>query len=129
MTVWFSHMQMDESASHLVTGESWQKLVPPKKDSNGVQYSCTDCSLNLHAFTERHDPTDQYSAASATGMVIAVGNVGRELTPYTDGSTFLSRDAGTTWEEIMPDAFMFEFAASGTVFILVNDETPTDTVR
>ncbi len=122
-------MQMDESASHLVTGESWQKLVPPKKDSNGVQYSCTDCSLNLHAFTERHDPTDQYSAASATGMVIAVGNVGRELTPYTDGSTFLSRDAGTTWEEIMPDAFMFEFAASGTVFILVNDETPTDTVR
>ena len=60
---------------------------------------------------------------------MAVGNVGRELTPYTDGHTFLSRDAGTTWEEIMPGAFMFEFAASGTVFILVNDETPSDTVR
>ena len=34
---------------------------------------------------------------------MAVGNVGESLAPYVDSDTFLSRDAGLTWEEVHKD--------------------------
>lgn len=61
-------------------------------------------------------------------MIMAVGNVGEELADYTDSDTFLSRDAGFTWEEVHKDAHLYEFGDSGSILIMANDEDPTDHV-
>jgi len=57
---------------------------------------------------------------------MAVGNVGEQLAGYTDSDTFLSRDAGFTWEEVHKDAHLYEFGDSGSILIMTNDEDPTD---
>ncbi|KAG5643933.1 vacuolar protein sorting/targeting protein PEP1 [Asterophora parasitica] len=57
---------------------------------------------------------------------MAVGNVGESLAPYKDSDTFLSRDAGFTWEEVHKDAHLWEFGDSGSILVMVNDEEPTD---
>lgn len=59
---------------------------------------------------------------------MAVGNVGEQLSSYTEGDTFLSRDAGFTWEEVHKDAHLYEFGDSGSILIMANDEEPTDHV-
>lgn len=61
--------------------------------------------------------------------MLGVGNVGETLAPYTDSDTYLTRDAGFTWEEIHKDAHMWEFGDSGAVIVIVNDEEPTDHVQ
>lgn len=57
---------------------------------------------------------------------MAVGNVGEKLAPYADSDTYLSRDAGFTWEEVHKDAHMWEFGDSGSILVMVNDEQPTN---
>jgi hypothetical protein len=60
--------------------------------------------------------------------MLAVGNVGEELATYTESDTFLSRDAGFTWEEVHKDAHLWEFGDSGSILVMANDEEPTDHV-
>ena len=60
--------------------------------------------------------------------MLAVGNVGEQLAPYTESDIFLTRDGGFTWEEVHKDAHMWEFGDSGSVIVLVNDEEATDHV-
>ena len=57
---------------------------------------------------------------------MAVGNVGEQLAGYTNSDTFLSHDAGFTWEEVHKEAHLYEFGDSGSVLIMANDEEPTD---
>ena len=59
---------------------------------------------------------------------MAVGNVGTKLAPYEESDTFLSRDAGFTWEEVHKDAHLWEFGDSGSILVMVNDEQATDHV-
>ncbi|KAJ3780213.1 vacuolar protein sorting/targeting protein 10 [Lentinula aff. detonsa] len=111
-------------------GSTWKPLKPPTVDSEGNSYWCdtTACSLHVHGYTERRDPRATYSSPSIVGLIMAVGNVGEVLAPYTDSDTFLSRDAGFTWEEVHKDAHLWEFGDSGSILIMANDEEPTDHV-
>ena len=59
---------------------------------------------------------------------MAVGNVGETLEEYDQSDTFLSCDAGFTWEEVHKDAHLWEFGDSGSILIMANDEGPTDHV-
>lgn len=59
---------------------------------------------------------------------MAVGNVGEHLAPYTESDTFLSRDAGFTWEEVHKDAHLWEFGDSGSILVMTNDEVATDRI-
>lgn len=59
---------------------------------------------------------------------MAVGTVGEFLADYEDSDTFLSRDAGFTWQEVHKDAHLWEFGDSGSVLVMANDEGPTDVV-
>ena len=61
-------------------------------------------------------------------MMMAVGNVGEYLEAYDQSDTFLSRDAGFTWEEVHKDAHLWEFGDSGSILVMANDEEPTDHV-
>jgi hypothetical protein len=58
--------------------------------------------------------------------MMGVGNVGDRLTPYLEGDTFLTRDAGLTWIEVKKGAYMYEFGNQGGILVLVDDEQPTD---
>lgn len=86
------------------------------------------CALHVHGYTERSDPRATYSSPSVVGLLMAVGNVGTNLAPYTKSDTFLSRDAGFTWEEVHKDAHLWEFGDSGSILVMANDEEPTDHV-
>ncbi|KAH8091689.1 hypothetical protein BXZ70DRAFT_898700, partial [Cristinia sonorae] len=86
------------------------------------------CSLHIHGYTERWDARATYSTPSVPGLLMAVGNVGESFAPYTDSDTFLSRDAGFTWEEVHKDAHLWEFGDSGSILIMANDEDATDHV-
>ncbi|KAL2911737.1 vacuolar protein sorting/targeting protein PEP1 [Polyrhizophydium stewartii] len=111
-------------------GATWSLLAAPKVDSNGKQYDCrTECNLHLHAYTERHDPRDQFSSPGSVGYMMGVGNVGSKLLDFNEGDTFLTRDGGRTWIEIAKEAHMFEFGDHGGVLLLVNDEGFTDTIK
>ncbi|KAG6381823.1 hypothetical protein JVT61DRAFT_432 [Boletus reticuloceps] len=111
-------------------GGSWKPLAPPKVDSHGRAYACstTSCALHVHGFTERRDARATYSSPGVVGVVMAVGNVGEVLAPYTESDTFLSRDGGFTWEEVHKDAYLWEFGDSGSIILIVNDEEATDHV-
>ncbi|KAJ3090965.1 vacuolar protein sorting/targeting protein PEP1 [Quaeritorhiza haematococci] len=111
-------------------GAKWDHLKPPTRGVNGRRYECNpgskDCNLHLHSYTERSDPRDQFSSSSAVGLMMGVGNVGSYLADYTDGNTFITRDAGRTWVEVTEEAHMFEFGDHGAILLLMNDEIPTD---
>jgi hypothetical protein len=111
-------------------GGSWKFINPPRLDSNGQPYPCksTKCSLHIHGYTERYDPLATYSTPSVPGMLMAVGSVSEHLAPYKDSDTFISRDAGFTWEEVHKDAHLWEFGDSGSILVAANDEGPTDSV-
>ncbi|KAJ7355652.1 vacuolar protein sorting/targeting protein 10 [Mycena albidolilacea] len=111
-------------------GGTWKPLVPPQKDSLGNKYACDSvkCALHIHGYTERSDPRATYSSPSIVGLLMAVGNVGEALAPYDQSDTFLSRDAGVTWEEVHKDAHLWEFGDSGSILVMANDEEPTDHV-
>ena len=111
-------------------GGLWKPIAPPSRDSLGQRYPCTDvaCSLHIHGYTERSDPRATFSSPTAVGLMLGVGNVGKDLAAYTDSDTFLTRDAGFTWEEIHKDAHLWEFGDQGSIIVIVNDEGPTDRV-
>ncbi|KAI0351364.1 Oligoxyloglucan reducing end-specific cellobiohydrolase [Trametes cingulata] len=111
-------------------GGSWRPLAAPKQDSHGNRYACdsTKCALHVHGYTERYDVRATFSTPSVPGLLMAVGNVGESLERYEDSDTFLSRDAGFTWEEVHKDAHLWEFGDSGSILIMANDEGPTDHV-
>ncbi|EJC99110.1 signal sequence binding protein [Fomitiporia mediterranea MF3/22] len=111
-------------------GGTWKPLMPPSVDSHGQSYDCssTKCGLQIHGYTERFDTRATYSSPSVPGLVMAVGNVGEKLAPYGDSDTFLSRDAGFSWQEIHKDAHLWEFGDYGSILVIANDEEPTDHV-
>ncbi|KAJ6550404.1 vacuolar protein sorting/targeting protein 10 [Mycena vulgaris] len=113
-------------------GGTWKPLTPPSMDSDGNKYKCesTSCTLHLHGYTARGRPEAAYSRWQIVGVLIAVGNVGESLASYDQSNTFLSRDAGLTWEEVRKDPYMWEFGDSGSILDLVvaRDGTPTDHV-
>ncbi|GMK59242.1 hypothetical protein CspeluHIS016_0702570 [Cutaneotrichosporon spelunceum] len=111
-------------------GGLWTPLTPPAKDSLGQAYKCdtTACALHVHGYTARRDPKATYSSPAAVGFMLAVGNVGEELAAYDDSDIFLTRDGGSTWQEVHKDAHMWEYGDSGSILVLVNDEGPTDHV-
>ncbi|KAF8989462.1 vacuolar protein sorting/targeting protein 10 [Cyathus striatus] len=113
-----------------ITDNDVEASHSPQKDSLGQEYDCktTKCALHVHGYTERSDPRATYSTPSVVGLLMAVGNVGEYLAPYTDSDTFLSRDGGHTWQEVHKDAHLWEFGDSGSILIMANDEGPTDHV-
>jgi hypothetical protein len=128
------------------TGGSWTYLTPPEKDSTGQKYECAgtvhaaptpnarsadtlqECALHVHGNTEPLHPRASYSTPSVPGLLMAVGNVGTSLKPYIESDTFISRDAGFTWEEVHKGAHMWGFGDSGSVLVAANDQAPTDHV-
>lgn len=112
-------------------GAEWSLLNSPNEDSEGKPYDkCRDpdCSLHLHGYTERKDVRHTYSSPSAAGLMMGIGNVGDHLEPRADGDTFITSNGGITWKEAMKGTFMWEYGDSGSIIVIVEEETPTNFV-
>ncbi|KAI7866898.1 hypothetical protein BDF14DRAFT_1808956 [Spinellus fusiger] len=102
-------------------GGHWQPLAAP----HGSRCSGDRCTLHLHSRTDIHGPGAIFSAASAPGLAMGVGNVGESLLSYDQSDTYLTRDAGHTWTMIQQGEHLYEFGDQGSLLVLVNDEGPT----
>ncbi|CCU97650.1 unnamed protein product [Malassezia sympodialis ATCC 42132] len=111
-------------------GGHWKPLDAPAVDSHGSPYACNQvgCNLHLHNLLERPDLRVTLGSPSATGFMLATGNVGRSLLPYAQCDTFLTRDGGFTWEEVHKDTFKWEFGDHGSIIVLVDDKHATDSL-
>jgi len=113
-------------------GSNWSPIRAPSTDSDGKQIPCDrsnleECSLHLHSVTNPHNFGPIFSS-TAPGLVMGVGSVGKQLSPYEECDTFLSTDAGLTWRMVRREAHVYEFGDSGSIILTVNDEEMTDTV-
>ncbi|KAF9411530.1 vacuolar protein sorting/targeting protein PEP1, partial [Entomortierella beljakovae] len=87
------------------------------------------CNLHLHNYLDRKHVEDMFSSPTAPGMAIGVGNVGTELTGYKDGNTFITRDGGHSWREILHGPYQYDFGDQGSIIILFkDDERATDKI-
>ena len=59
---------------------------------------------------------------------MAVGSIGEYLKAYEECDTFLSTDAGISWQMVRHDAHQYEFGDSGGIIIVVSDEEATDKI-
>jgi hypothetical protein len=116
----------------VIIGSSWSSIRPPSTDSEGNAIKCnaadtTECALHLHSVTTPHNFGRIFSSP-APGFVMGVGSVGTHLAPYEESDTFLSTDAGVSWQMIRRDAHKYEFGDQGSVLVVVNDEEGVDFV-
>ncbi|KAF9245428.1 hypothetical protein BU15DRAFT_71180 [Melanogaster broomeanus] len=111
-------------------GGTWRPVMPPELGLQGKMHPCSNvgCVLHVHRYMEHIDARATYSSPGIIGIVIAVGNVGEVLAPYTKSDTFLSHDGGFTWEEVHKDAHLWEFGDSGSIIVTANNEEPADHV-
>jgi hypothetical protein len=112
-------------------GAEWNFLNPPASDADGKKY-CTGkldkCSLNVHGYTERSEKSHTYSSSSATGLMLATGNVGEYLNPK-EWDTFITADAGISWSAVKKGKYMWEFGDQGSIIVIVKDGEPTNTLH
>lgn len=112
-------------------GAQWALLTAPQQDAEKKDYDCDvsnveECSLHLHGYTERRDPRATFSSASAVGLMMGVGNVGKYLTPKSEAHTFVTRDGGITWISVRKGNFMWEYGDQGSIIVIVEDKVPTN---
>lgn len=112
-------------------GASWHSLRPPLRDSLGAVYPCDgpSCLLHLHSRNITRHYFEVTSDAPSIGAKLAVGNVGKFLSPYADSDMFITRNGGFTWEEIHKGTHVWAFGDSGSILVMASDERPVDHVK
>jgi hypothetical protein len=72
---------------------------------------------------------DLYTQPDAVGLIIGTGNVGPYLiTEREKINTYLSRDGGLTWDEIMDQSTIYDFGDFGGLIVLANNRVETKKV-
>lgn len=70
-----------------------------------------------------------YSTDKAIGLIIATGNVGHSLSRQKGQvNTYLSRDGGRQWTELMKGSHIYEIGDHGGILLMASDEQPTNTL-
>lgn len=91
-------------------GRTWEPLKVGKED------------LHIHSVTEMHNSGRVFSSP-APGIVMGIGNTGKYLKKWSDGSLFVSDDAGRTWFETdLKGPQKYEFLDQGSVLIAVSEK-------
>eukprot|EP01121_Diplochlamys_sp_Union-15-3_P016930 TRINITY_DN5862_c0_g1_i8.p1 TRINITY_DN5862_c0_g1~~TRINITY_DN5862_c0_g1_i8.p1 ORF type:complete len:237 (-),score=29.54 TRINITY_DN5862_c0_g1_i8:130-840(-) len=67
-----------------------------------------------------------YSVPLASGILLASGNVGKELdTNWEDLNTYITRDGGYSWTEIRKGQYIPEIGDHGGIIVLADNQKPT----
>ena len=120
---------LDNHIESLITfnrGSTWQKIQPPKKDSQSNPIDCEDeCSLHLVGLSSGEYPPP-YSSGNSLGIILAVGNVGESLsTRHDELNTYFSRDGGLTWFEIIKGPHIYEIGDHGAIIVVAPQDKAT----
>lgn len=101
-------------------GREWSSIPAPSS------ISCLkNCFLHLHSVTSPYSSI--YSKASALGIIIGIGNIGKHLLNNQDElSTFISRDAGFTWNQAKKGVFIYEIGDYGEVILMADSIKSTN---
>jgi len=84
--------------------------------------------LHLHSYSSPGFPVP-YSHQNAVGLIMGIGNLGTQL-KFDDEeiNTYLSRDGGLTWIEIMNGPHILEFGDHGGIIVMAPVYKPTTTI-
>jgi len=112
-------------------GSNWSLLNAPEKTAKGAKINCKvtkGCSLHLHSYSSPLFPVP-YSHQNAVGLIMGIGNLGTELKfDAEEINTYLSRDGGLTWVEIMNGPHILEFGDHGGIIVMAPIFKPTKSV-
>lgn len=111
-------------------GAQWAPLKAPAKTADGKEFECDvntfdKCSLHLHGYTERKNPKNTFSSASAVGLMMGVGNVGEHLGGKADADTFITRDGGVEWHAVRSGNYIWEYGDQGGIIVIVQEMVAT----
>jgi len=120
-------------------GGVWRYIPAPKKDANGNDIqgcTITDdpktvCSLHLHGESAWSGGENWktrfgavYSHQSTPGVIISTGNVGNVLSKEaSEVNTYISRDGGYTWEEVLQGPHIYEFGNFGALIVAAKESS------
>lgn len=115
-------------------GAEWSFLPPPQTDVDGKSFGCSsrgsaDCALHLHGYTERSDYRKTFSAKTAVGLMLGVGNVGKYLGDKSDADTFMTTDGGLSWKSVVKGEWLWQFGDQGSIIVLVQPQKATKIVK
>lgn len=113
-------------------GAHWNNILSAT-DLKGAKLPCSDdkigCSLNLHGRSEITWSGPIFSAESAPGIMMGLGNYGPQLLSYAMSNTYLSRDGGHNWMQVLTGPHIFEFGDSGGLVVAVPDGEATNSLK
>jgi photosystem II stability/assembly factor-like uncharacterized protein len=96
-------------------GRTWEPLKVGKEE------------LHIHSVTEMHNSGKVFSSP-APGIVMGIGNTGKYLDTWGEGSLYVSDDAGRTWFETnLKGPQKYEFLDQGSILVAMA-EKKTDEV-
>lgn len=109
-------------------GARWLNLQPPALDANGQKVDCNpenDCYLHFEPYTGFVYTTD-----SSPGIILATGNMGDVVSfKDQDKNTYMSRDGGVSWDEVMKGSYIPEIGDFGSIIVLGDDREKTNEIR
>lgn len=112
-------------------GGNWNLLSAPDTTAKGKTINChtsKGCSLHLHSYSSPMYPVP-YSHNNAVGLIMGIGNLGTQLKyDYEEINTYLSRDGGLSWIEIMNGPHILEFGDHGAIIVMAPIFKPTKTI-
>ena len=111
-------------------GGKWELIKAPEKTVDGQNYKCyieDNCSLHLQVYSSNGIFPPPYSQDSAIGVIMAVGNIGTKLerNMIDRMNTYLSRDGGLTWTEVMRGSHIYEIGDHGGLIVAAPNTAKT----
>ncbi|XP_032397532.1 VPS10 domain-containing receptor SorCS3 isoform X1 [Etheostoma spectabile] len=103
-------------------GQTWALLPAPATDVAGNNLHCIlpFCSLHLHLEMSENPYTSGpiTSKTSVPGIIVATGNIGKELSSSNLGM-FITSDAGNSWRQIFDEEHNVWFLDNGGALLAV----------
>jgi len=112
-------------------GATWEKLSAPHFDIDGNPIDCTgSCGLQLHGWSSLLNSFGPvYSTPTSIGIVIGTGNIGSLLSyDETQLNTYISRDGGLTWKELLKGNTIYEIGDGGGIVVIAQLNQLTSTL-
>lgn len=127
---------LEESIRTYIThnkGGKWDLIRAPEYDVDGNPSRCyieEGCSLHLQIYSSNGIFPPPYSQDSAIGIIMAVGNIGRQLEKNKPDrmNTYLSRDGGLTWQEVMKGSHIYEIGDHGGLIAMAKNMEKTSEI-
>jgi len=113
-------------------GATWAPIPAPTKYADVSCRRCVpgskDCNLHLHVEGLWHTGADAipplYSHENAPGVIMAVGNVGRDFNTNPSAlCTYMSRDGGHNWEQVLQGPNIYEIGDHGGLIVAAKHQS------